>query len=361
MKTMTKVNSKNTKAEILAAFEELQREKHSLETEVKKLNKQVNSNSQSSITIKENKPIATANPVKNDVNQIIQNLENLQVGFGSAVSNLSEQLITEASTLAKIQESVATVTQELEELHGLESLAEDTLDNLIESYEENNKQFTQISTQEQERLGQEIQDLHKAWFKEKENYQRELKETNENYHKNLKRDQQEYEYNLKLTRQLSEEEYQQQQQNFYKELETLLQQQEKAWQQREETISKQEKEYAEAKEKVELFDQELETKIKQAKEEGKGIGIYQAKVKADLRNREIEGERKNYELRITSLEDTIENNQARIESLSQQLDAALKQVQDLAVKAIEGTSNRNSYEAMKEIALEQAKNQPKGK
>jgi hypothetical protein len=47
--------------------------------------------------------------------------------------------------------------------------------------------------------------------------------------------------------------------------------------------------------------------------------------------------------------------------LSQQLDSALKQVQDLAVKAIEGASNRNSFEAMKEVALEQAKNQAKNK
>jgi hypothetical protein len=33
----------------------------------------------------------------------------------------------------------------------------------------------------------------------------------------------------------------------------------------------------------------------------------------------------------------------------------------LAVKAIEGSSNINSYQAMKEIALEQAKSQAKAK
>ena len=66
-------------------------------------------------------------------------------------------------------------------------------------------------------------------------------------------------------------------------------------------------------------------------------------------------------MRIQAKESTIADNEARIGKLSQQLDAALKQVQDLAVKAIEGASNRNSFEAIKEIALEQAKNQPKSK
>jgi len=80
-----------------------------------------------------------------------------------------------------------------------------------------------------------------------------------------------------------------------------------------------------------------------------------------LRKKEVEGETRNYELQIQSLEDTIKNQEARIQALSKQLDASLKQVQDLAVKAIEGTSNRNSYEAMKEIAMEQAKNPQKSK
>jgi flagellar biosynthesis chaperone FliJ len=66
-------------------------------------------------------------------------------------------------------------------------------------------------------------------------------------------------------------------------------------------------------------------------------------------------------LKIEALERTIQDKALRIDKLSQQLDAALQQVQNLAVKAIEGSSNRNSFEAMKEIAIEQAKNAQKGK
>ncbi|MEO1692980.1 MAG: hypothetical protein AAFR63_15855, partial [Cyanobacteria bacterium J06631_6] len=87
----------------------------------------------------------------------------------------------------------------------------------------------------------------------------------------------------------------------------------------------------------------------------------QAKVKADLREREIEGEKQNYQLRIESLEETIKHQSSRLGKLAQQLDSSLQQVQSLAVKAIEGTANRNSFEAVKAIALEQAKTSQRGK
>jgi chromosome segregation ATPase len=63
------------------------------------------------------------------------------------------------------------------------------------------------------------------------------------------------------------------------------------------------------------------------------------KVKAVLQSKDVVRNKRFYELRIQSLEQTIQASEARIQNLSKQLEAALKQVQDLAVKAIEGASN----------------------
>ena len=359
---MTKINSKNTKAEILAAFEELKKENASLESQVKKGNKQqsVPKSATTTTQTKETKVKATNNGQYN-MNQIIASLQNLHYGFGSATSNLSEQLITEATSLAKLQESVEEELKQLQELHNLESVEENTLDNLIEDYQREYKTSNEQLEERIETLSQSIKDLKQEWQKERDNHSREVVERNENYQKTNKRTEEEYEYDLELTRTLSEEEYEERKKNLYKELKEARQEQEKLWKEREETIAKGEKEYAEAKEKVEAFKQQLEDKKKQGQEKGRSIGYYQAKIKSDLRKKEVEGETRNYELQIESLEQTINNQEARIKALSQQLDASLKQVQDLAVKAIEGTSNRNSYEAMKAIAMEQAKNPQKGK
>ena len=249
----------------------------------------------------------------------------------------------------------------MQALHHLESVEEDTLENLIQSYETESKVSTQQFEERTEILSQEIQDLKQGWWKEQEHHKREIKERNEHYQKTQQRSGEEYKYNLELERDLSEEEYEESKKSLYRELTEARQEQEKQWQEREESIAKREKQYGEAKEKVEAFEKELEDKIKQGKDKGRSIGYYQVKVKSDLRQKEIEGARSNYELQIESLHQTICNQEERIQTLSKQLDATQKQVQDLAVKAIEGTSNRNSYQAMKDIAMEQAKNQQKGK
>jgi hypothetical protein len=362
----SRVTAKSTKAEIIEAFEELKKEKNSLESQLKKLERD-NKTGTPNTAIKDNganksdTQKVTSMTAQNNVNLIVKSLEQLQVGFGGAVSNLSEQLIAEASSLEELQAKFSQELEELEELHELETVEEDTLETLTQSYEENAKTFEEELSQQQETLEQQIQELKKAWQKEQETQTRQLKERNEDRQKMRQRDEEEYWYNLELERDLSEEEYKQQKKNLYKELEEIRQEQEKQWKEREEAIAEKEKQYSEAKEKVEAFEKELEENIKRGKDNGRNIGHYQAKVQLDLRTKEVEGEKRNYDLRIQSLDETIQGQQARIQNLTKQLDAALKQVQDLAVKAIEGSSNRNSFDALKEIAIEQAKNQPKTK
>jgi hypothetical protein len=351
------VNSKNTKAEILEAYKTLEKEKKALESEVKK------ATTISIPVIKENNPPhqAKTNLSAKNIEQTIKILEKLQTDFGSSVGNLSEQLVAEASSFQTIQELIFIEKRQLEELHQLTEINENTIDHLIQTYQTSAKQFVEELNQREENIQQEIESLKQVWTKEKEIFTRTLKERNENYQKTKQREAEEYQYNLDLQRDLDEDQYEQQKKNLYQELATVRLQLEQQWQQREETITRQEQEYTEAKNKVVAFEEQLKTKIKQAEEEGKGIGNYQAKIKADLRTKEIEGQTNNYQLKIQTLEQTIHNQEVRIDKLVQQLELALKQVQDLAVKAIEGTSNRKSFEAMKEIALEQVKNQAKSK
>ena len=357
----SKPNSKNTKAEILESYEELWQERKDLETKLKQLQKEVKNtsasqNGQPSVTV--SKKLSTAS---DKMTATMDCLVELHVGFGGAVSELSEKLTTEAAKLQDLRQAVAEETQQLEALYDLDEIEENTLDDLIETYEENSKAFEAELSQQREACEQEIQDLRQVWQKEQAEHQQAIKERNDDYEKSRKRDEQEYKYDLELRRNLDQDTYEQQQKTLYKELEEAHQAQQKQWEEREKAIAQQEKTFDELKSKVDAFDQEKEAAVKKAKEQGKAIATNQVKVKADLQQLEIDGHKRFYDLRIQSLQETIESQQARIQTLSKQLDAALKQVQDLAVKAIEGTSNSNSYQALKEIALEQAKGQTKTK
>lgn len=359
----SKLSDKNTKAQILEAYDRLLEERKALEAELKQVQKEQKAKPPVASENNHHQPVTAMNQqvVPDKMSFTIESIVKLQSGFGSAVSELSEKLTTEAAKLEELRHSVAEEIQQLKELHDLENIDEDTLDTLIHSYEDNDKAFEEEFGQRREALEQEIQDLKKAWEKEQEEHKREIKERNEEQGKISQRDAEEYRYDLALRRSLDKDTYQQNQKNLYKQLEEAKQEQEKRWDEREKAIAEREQKFEELKTKVEAFEKEKEAAVKKAKEEGKGIANYQVKVKADLQNKEIEGNKRFYELRIQSLEQTIQNQEARLQTLSKQLDAALKQVQDLAVKAIEGASNISSYQAFKEIAMEQAKGQMKNK
>ncbi|MBD1821079.1 hypothetical protein H6F51_00890 [Cyanobacteria bacterium FACHB-DQ100] len=354
---------KSTKVEILSAFDELLKQKKALEEQL--LAKPVEPASQSNAKTSNGKTNGKATPEltiapQQKMETIITGLNQLQLGFGGAISDLSEKLTLEVLKLQELRQAVVEEAQQLETLHNLQ--AEDcTVEALIQQYEDSSKTFSEERRQRQETLNQEITQARKAWAKEQEEHRRSIKERNETLTKTQRRDGEEYTYTLNLERKLSNDEYEQEKTRLYRELEELQQTQQKQWAEREKTVRDRETQFAELKAKVEAIPKELEAAVKRAKEEGKGIANQQAKVKADLMAKEIEGQKRTYELRIQSLLETIQAQETRIQALSNQLDGALKQVQDLAVKAIEGSASVSSFNAVKEIALEQAKNQNKVK
>ena len=363
-----KPTDKNTKAEILQAYEELAKEKAALKTELDATKSSSNNstNQAPKTTVKE-KPVVTEKTTMNSgasiqqkMNSTIESLIKIQMGFGSAANELSELLTARALKLAEVKQSFEQEVQQLQELHKLE-VKENTLDTLIETYENNSKTYQEEYLKQSETLLQQIQEMRSSWQKEQEAHKLAIKERNDNLSRTRQREESGYKYDLELQRKLAIDEYEQQQKALYTQLEELQQETNKQWEAREKGISEREQQFEELKAKVEALPKEKEAAIKKATEEGKGIAYYQAKIKSDLLAKDVDGQKRFYEQRLQSLEQTISNQDARIQNLSRQLESALKQVQDLAVKAIEGSSSVNSYQAMKEIALEQAKSQMKAK
>jgi len=355
-----KPNEKNTKVEILQAYEELAQEKAALKSQLDQSLRDKPATDRNSKPAPEPKPAMNQSPRQKKMNYVIQSLEQIQLGFGSAVSELSEQLTSEASKLAEIRQSVETEVKQLKELHNLE-VAEDTLDSLIVAYDDNSKAYQEEFAQQNESLSLLLLEQRNTWKKEQDEHQRSIKERNETLAKTRQRDTSTYKYDLELQRKLELDQYTQQQQALYTEIEELQEVTEKQWAEREKAITLLETQFNEYKTKVEAIPKEKEAVLKKATEEGKGIAYYQAKIKSDLYAKEVEGQKRFYEQQLESSAQTMQNQETRIQNLSVQLESALKQVQDLAVKAIEGSSNINSYQAIKEIALEQAKTQAKNK
>jgi hypothetical protein len=348
------VSAKSTKTEILEAYEELVREHQTLQARLQELRTGQQTVLPRAPQVIEAKPFAEA--VKGTtVHEVLQGLSVLRTGFGSAISALSAQLTAEATKLAELRRSVAAQTNELKELHGLE-VTEQTLDELLQKYAEESERFAADMQQQRQAFGQELTERRAAWQKEQDMQARFVKERDASLQRAREREATEYAYEWERRRKQETDAYEQQQKKLYEALDALVQSKQRDSEAREQAIADQEKLFAEYQAKVEGFPAERDAAVQKAAAEGRRLVETEAKIQADLQAQESAGEKRIAELRITALRDTIDKQAAQIDYLSQQLNAVLKQTQDLAVKALEGTSTSSSYQAIREIALEQAKN-----
>ncbi|MDW8251928.1 MAG: hypothetical protein RMJ98_21745 [Myxococcales bacterium] len=290
--------------------------------------------------------------------EIIASLAQIRSSLGPALNDLAARQAAEASRLQELHTECETTIRQIRELHGIE-VKDDTLTNIITEYQKAAEQHQKTLAEKQEAFDLELTNLRKSWEKAKEDRARSVAEDNEAYNKVIERERQEYMYQLEQKRELEKDAYEFQKKHAEADLAEFQAKKKKEWDEREKSIAEQEKQYAEARKQVEEFPQKLETAIKKAKEEGKAIALNQAKIEADLLAKEIEGERRVYELKIKALEDTIKEHSARIATLQKQLNEAVAQAQSLAIKSIEGASNANTFGALREIALEQAKSATK--
>lgn len=132
---------------------------------------------------------------------------------------------------------------------------------------------------------------------------------------------------------------------------------EKEFAERETKIADQEQEFKVLKEKAEKFPVELQKAI----QEKKKLVTEHLKFKYDyetrLAQKEVEGERKLYQQMIASLEAKVIHLETQANQLTDKTNQANLQVQDIAVKAIEGASRQRYMNNYQEKTLEQTKAQ----
>lgn len=84
----------------------------------------------------------------------------------------------------------------------------------------------------------------------------------------------------------------------------------------------------------------MDEAVKKAREEASRDVHQDAKVKADLFEKEWQATKVSYELKIQSLEEAIAKQAEQIQNLFSQLQTAMKQAQELALKAFENSAGK---------------------
>ncbi|HEY8375824.1 MAG TPA: hypothetical protein VIK91_05005 [Nannocystis sp.] len=348
MKTFT---SKSTKQEILDAYNELAKE-------LKELKEKAPAKAARAAAEPAAPSAAPSAPAQENTavsfDDLTRDLDNIRTRFGDAASALQQQLLREAARLEGLRAEIAGYTEHLRTLHAIE-VGDDTTRELVRRYLETQRGADEAFAARRRKIEEELDARKAAWKKQQEERARAVLEAEAAAKLARTREAEEYEYRTRRAREADADALAQEKKRLQAELDGLQEAKTAEWNEREEAIAAREKEYAELKAKAESFPKELEAAINKAEAEGMAIARRQAKIAADLAAKEFEGKRKVQELKIHELEAISKKHDEQIAELSKQLAAAVKQAQDLAIKAIDGASNSTSFAAVKEIALEQAK------
>jgi len=343
----TQPNLKNTKNEILAAYEDLLKRVNDKKTDEPKKVQEAQ---------KQEAVVKKAEGLSNET--IIKGIAGLKVEITSALDKLGEKFVEEYKKFDELQQAIQTEKKNLEDLYQL-SASTDSLSVMLLAQKEKKEQFEQeMATRkteldekmksEKERFDLEINEKKALWIKEQDAFLEKIKEENESTTKKRKREEEEYQYALQLTRKKEVDLYEEKKQKLEKELADKKMAFEKEVTERETNLKLAETELTELRSKNAAFPSELEKAVQSAVKLATEKLETTFKFQKELSEKEVSGELKLKDQIIQTLNAKIKDLETSLKELSQKTVTAETSVKDIAIKAIEHSSKPYFIEKQKE-------------
>lgn len=291
---------------------------------------------------------------------VAREISNLKIETGKVLAQISDRLEEEIGKFKAVQNAIVLKEKELQELYEIEKSAM-TLAALIESQNQKRQVFESEMAEKKEALSQEIETLRAERENEKKDYEEGIKERDVAEKKRREREKDDYEYSFRREQKLTKDKFEDEKSKLEKELHLKKEQMESELKEREKVIAEQENELNELRKKVSAFPKEMEAAMTKAIKETTEKLNLEAKNREELQKREFIGERNVLTTRIESLEKSVKEQNEQIAKFSQQLEKAYQQVQDIAVKTIEGSSNIKSFATLQQWVSEQTRKSPQEK
>jgi len=282
------------------------------------------------------------------VENVVERISGLGLEISKSLAGISAKLVEEVNLLASVRDTVALERKEIERLHKID-VAATALDQLVEDY-----------ARHRQELESEIAARRSGWEEESRTAERERKEQEENLRKQRQREIEDYEYKKNLERKKALDKYEEDlrlQEKKNQERQEML---EKSWQQREAALKEREGELTNLRKESEEFPARLKKEAQAAAGEAARAAEARFEQQILILKKDSEAERRVFDLHVKTLEEYVSRQAAQIATLEKQLGEAKQQVQDIAVKAIEGASGAKALSHINQIAMEQAKNRPQG-
>lgn len=312
-KEIKEVSLKNTKEQILAAYNE------ALE-QVK--NKQM--------TPLEEKAIVSKTKQVDEVKQygydrLNGQLNQVGADFLKSLSVFSNSISSEYDKFIKLQNTIETEQDHLNDLYVIKDNAH-TLSAIIIANEKQKEEFNA-----------EMEAKETDWQFKLAELESEYKIKKVELEKQRKREEEEYNYSLTQKRRVDSDKYEQQKQDLLRELSQKQQEIES----REKTITEQEEEFIQLQNKVANIENDTQTKIKAAETEVTKALQQEFKFTQALKEEQSKRSVELLQQKIESLQQKITEQDSIITNLNNRLQLAQEQSQQIAHKALETSIQRN--------------------
>ena len=296
--------------------------------------------------------VATADELSTE--GVVKSIGELKGAIGKMLSQLSDRLEEQMSRYVQVQRAILAKETELKEIYEIQRSAS-TLTALIEANETQRARFETEIAQRREELEREISESRSAWEAEEKQREAENKEREGAEQKRREREKDEYRYSFAREQQQARDKFADEMELARKEFAQRTAEADRQLQEREHQIKTRENEIAALQRRVEEFPKEQQAAIGHAVEEALARHRQESAARQELAQREFAGEKNVLTTRIASLEQTAKEQAEQISRLLSQSEKAYGQVQEIAVRAIEGSGNAKQLANLQQILAEQAR------
>ena len=325
MSKTPKPTIKNTKSEILEAYDELLKQ-------VEK-NKSVRAEEQKDQMKSDIVQRASSEGAKD----ILHKIAELKVQVNDNLESLGKNLLHERSRLADLQKAIEIEQAKIKDTHEIMANA-NSLEVLLLAQKKKKEEFEQWIEAEKEKFRTEMAEKKVYWVKEKQEYEQTQKDKVELQKKQWKRQEEEYEYQQKITQQKDDDEYQLKKHLLERELEDRRKKLEAEFALRESAISAQEQELVELRKLKDESEKTLKEHVESARKQLTTELEQKYKFTSELKQKETNAENSLLKQNIKFLEEKLQEKNKTIDVSNQQLVSSQAQSQELAKKVIEANS-----------------------
>jgi hypothetical protein len=295
------------------------------------------------------------------VDGILREVGDLKLDLGKVLANLADRLEQEVARYEAVKEAISVKEKELQEIYEIQRSA-GSLTALLEAQHDKREEFDAEMATRREALNREIEEARAEWKKEKVAHEAEAREREAEEQKRRQREQEEFQYALAREQQVARDRfadekaaYEEEKARVEREIQARREQLEKELSEREKAVRESEEELKELRARAASFPRELDTAVAKEVKASVERAKSEASGREELLKKEFEGERNVLKTRIGALESAVKEQVDQIGKLQQQLERSYSQIQDIAVKAIQGASGSRGAPSAPQPAAETPK------